>query len=149
MSASIYAVVLTWALLSTAPALQSPAATSPQQPTPGGSVVSLIGCIERLPAAEAGRGTTGPLYKLIDVQPGSGTRMSLKAETQFLLVEAKSVTTPMDLGKFQNQRVEVTGTIVPAPPATVLPKPKPGERATEELPTFMLTSLKSVSTECK
>jgi len=148
MSAPISVFILTWTLLSTVPTGYQATATSAQQTTPEGPV-SLIGCVERLPAAQGAPATTTPTFKLIEVQPGAGTRMSIRVDAQFLLDTVKSAATPIDLGKFQNQRVEVTGTIAPAPPAKVNPQAKPGEAAAAALPTFTLTSLKVISTECK
>ena len=148
MTAPIYVVVLTWTLLSTAPLLQQAPATSEQQATSGAGPVSLIGCVERLPAVQGAPASAPATFKLIEVQPGAGTRMTMKVDAQFLLENAKSLATPIELGKFQNQRVEVTGTIAPASPTVVNPQTKPGEAATS-LPTLTLTSLKVVSTECK
>ena len=141
--------VLTLALLFTSSVSQQSATTNPQATTPGAGVVTLIGCVERSPVPPGTQGSTPVTYKLIDVQPGPGTRMGLQTGSQFLLASAKSLTTPIDLVKFQNQRVELTGTVSPAPPATVNPVTKPGEKIAEPLPTFTITSLKSVSTECK
>ena len=135
-------------LLATGPLTQQPPAVSPQQTAAKATVVSLIGCVERVTATPPAPGTPqpapqGPAYKLIDVQPGAGSALSLKVDSQFLLTVSTSLTTPIDLGKFQNQRVEVTGTISPA---TTRPA---GQATTEPLPTFTTTSLKVVSTECK
>ena len=142
-------------LLANGALAQQPSMTNPQQTASKAAVVSLIGCVERV-AATPGRGTTPPApqgsaYKLIDVQPGTGTTANLKADSQFLLTVSTSLTTPIDLGKFQNQWVEVTGTISPAapkvnPPATT---PPTRETAPASLPTFTATALKVVSTECK
>ncbi len=52
-------------------------------------------------------------------------------------------------GRFQNQRVEVTGSISAAP-AAAPPSPARGQRAQTPLPsTFTVTALKVLSTECK
>ena len=146
MSALLNVSIFALTLLSIAPPLQRPAAASAAQ-TPTGAV-SLIGCVERVPAAQGAPATAQPTFKLIEVQPGPGTTMSMKVDTQFLLAAGKPSATPIDLGKFQNQRVEVTGTIAPAPPAKANPQTKPGD-TTAPLPTLTLTSLKLVSTECK
>ena len=144
------------ALLAIGPLAHQAPETSPQQ-TPSKAAVSLIGCVERVMATPPVRGTTqpapqGPAYKLIDVQPGKGTVSNLKADSQFLLTVSTSLTTPIDLGKFQNQWVEVTGTISPVPPAKVNPQAtaRPtGPSAAAPLPTFATTAVKVISTECK
>ena len=151
--------VVAAALLASGPLAQQPT-TSPQQTPSKPAVVSLIGCVERVAPAPPARGTTQPapqgtVYKLIDVQPGTGTTANLKPDSQFLLTVATSLATPIDLGKFQNQWVEVTGTISPAPPTPAKVNPpattgRPtGEAATAPLPTFATTAVKVVSTECK
>ena len=145
------------ALLAAGLRAQQPSTPSAQQASGKPGVVSLIGCVDRVPATSAGRGTTTPVpqtpaYRLIDVQPGTGTATTLKPNSQFLLAVATSVTTPIDLGKFQNQGVEVTGTMTPAPPAKVAAQPTvrpPAESATAQLPTLTTTAVKVVSTECK
>ena len=148
MSAPISVFILTWTLLSTVPAGHQAATTNAQQTTPTGTV-SLIGCVERVPAAQGAPPSAAITFKLIDVQPGAGTRMPIKADAQFLLSPSKSLAQPIDLGKFQNQRVEVTGTVAPVPPAVVSPQTKPGAAVPAPSPTLTLTSLKVVSTECK
>ena len=142
-------------LLATQPMPQQAATTNPQITAQSGAVVSLVGCVEQMTAPTAARATTQPApqrpaFKLIDAQPGASTRTTLKAESQFLLAVATSLSTPIDLAKFQNQWVEVTGTITPVPSATENP-PVAARPAGEtvQLPTFTLTSLKVVSTECK
>ena len=155
LKTSLTAVVAA-GLLATGPLAQQPTTTSPKQTPPKPAVVSLIGCVERVPTPPV-RGTTQPApqgtaYKLVDVQPGTGTAANLKADSQFLLTVATSLKPPIDLGKFQNQWVEVTGTISPAPPPKVNPPattPPTGEAATAPLPTFTTTAVKVVSTECK
>ena len=110
-----------------------------------------------MPATPSVRGTTAPMpqtpaYRLIDVQPGTGTATTLKPNSQFLLTVSASVATPIDFGKFQNQWVEVTGTMTPVPPAPANRQANPppaGQTATAPLPTFTTTALKVVSTECK
>jgi hypothetical protein len=140
------AFVIGWMLFSTAGFAQQ--AGLPQSDAPSG-MVSLIGCVERLPATPSSRGNASPAYKLIDVQPGAGTRMQLKPDAQFLLSPSKTMTAPVDLGKLQNQRVEISGTIAAAPAAAPVPPSKPGEKPAEPLPTLLMATVKSVSTECK
>ena len=143
------------AVLATGLLAQQASTTSPQQTPSKPAVVSLIGCVERVAATAPTRGTTppatqAPAYRLIDVQPGTGTVANLKPNSQFLLAVAPSVSTPIDLGKLQNQWVEVTGTISPVPSATVTPQataPPTGQAA--PLPTFTTTAVKVISTECK
>lgn len=139
------AIVISWTLFSMAGFAQQ--AALPQSDAPSG-VVSLIGCVERLPATPSARGNA-PAYKLIDVQPGAGTRMPLKPDAQFLLSPSKTMTSPVDLDKLQNQRVEISGTITAAPAATPVPPSKPGDKPVEPLPTLLMTTVKTVSTECK
>ena len=136
---------------------QQPSTPTTQQTPSKPAVVSLIGCVDRVPAAPPVSGTTpaqpqAPAYRLIDVQPGTGTSANLKPNSEFLLTVSTSPTTPIDLGKFQNQWVEVTGTISPAPPAKVnapaATRPT-GGTATAPLPTLATTAVKVVSTECK
>ena len=153
LKTSLTAVVA--ALLATGPVAQQPSPTSPQQTASKAPVVSLIGCVERVAATPPVRGISqpapqAPAYKLIDVQPGTGPTADLRADSQFLLTVSTPLTTPIDFGKFQNQRVEVTGTISLVPSATV--NPPPTARPTVEttpLPTFATTAVKVVSTECK
>ena len=140
------------ALLATGALAQQRPATSPQQ-TSKPAVVSLIGCVERVTAMPSARGTTQPTptvpaYKLIDVQPGAGSTLTMKPDSEFLLTVSTSLTTPLELGKFQNQRVEATGMISPQPPETVTTRPA-GQNPAAALQTFTTTSVKVVSTECK
>jgi hypothetical protein len=147
--------VVAAALLGTGLLAQQPTPASPQQTASKAAVVSLIGCVARATATSPARGTTQPspqgtAYKLVDVQPGTGTALNIKTDSNFLLTVSTSVTTPIDLGKLLNQWVEVTGTITPVPPVTVGPQatPRPtGETA--PLPTLAATAVKVVSTECK
>ena len=135
---------------------QQPSTANPQETASKPAVVSLIGCVERVTATPPARGTTPPApqvatYKLIDVQPGAGTTATLKPGSQFLLTVATAPATPIDFGKFQNQWVEVTGTISPVPPAKGNPQatPRPAGDAAAALPTLATTAVKVVSTECK
>jgi hypothetical protein len=151
-----FTTVVAAVLLATGPLAQQPSPASPHQTPSQAAVVSLIGCVERVTAPPV-RGTTqpapqGPAYKLIDVQPGTGTVANLKADSQFLLTVSTTLKTPIDLGKFQNQWVEVTGTISPAPPPKVNPPattPPTREAAAVPLSTLTTTALKVISTECK
>lgn len=147
-SLTYIAAIVVAGLLASEPARQQPSAAAPQQTASTTGVVSLIGCVERVPAGPAAPGTTAPAYKLIDIQPGAGTRMVLKPDTQVILTPAKSLATSIELGKFVNQWVEVSGTLAPAPTVTPAPPPKPGATP-GPLSTLMMTSLKVVSTECK
>lgn len=154
---TLLTAVVAAALLAPGPLPQQSSTPSPQQTASKPAVVSLIGCVERVMPAQPARGTTQPApqataYKLIDVQPGTGTSANLKPGSEFLLTVATSLTTPIDFGKFQNQWVEVTGTISPAPPPKVNPpgttRPA-GEASPAPLPTLTTTAVKVVSTECK
>ena len=110
--------------------------------------VTLVGCVERVepPAAPAGK-TAAPAYKLIDIQPGTGqqTQKPLTPETQYLLEAPAGI----KLSDFQNQRIEVTGTL------TANPRPADSAQrgAARGAPTLATTlnvkSAKVVSTECK
>jgi hypothetical protein len=150
-------VVVAGALLAAGPVAQQSSTPGPQQTASKPAVVSLIGCVERVPPAQPARGTAQPTpqpsaYKLIDVQPGTGTSANLKPGSEFLLTLATSLATPIDLGKLQNQWVEVTGTISPAPPPKVNPPgttPPAGAASPTPLPTLTTTAVKVVSTECK
>ena len=147
--------VVAAALFGTGLLAQQAATASPQQTASKPALVSLVGCVERAPAAEPARGTTpptsqAPAYRLIDVQPGTGTTANLRPNSQFLLTVSPSLPTPIDLAKLQNQWVEVTGTIGPVPSATVSPQatPRPAGQAAP-LQTFTATAVKVISTECK
>lgn len=142
-------------LLATGPFAQQTPTTSSPQTASKPAVVSLIGCVARATTTPPARGTAQPApegtaYKLVDVQPGTGTATNLKTDSNFLLTVSTSPATPIDLGKFLNQWVEVTGTITPVPAAKVNPPatPQPTREAVP-LPTFTATALKLVSTECK
>ena len=150
-------VVVAAALLAPAPLAQQSSIPSQPQTASKAAAVSLIGCVERVTPAQPARGTAQPTpqasaYKLIDVQPGTGTSANLKPGSEFLLTVATSLATPIDFGKFQNQWVEVTGTISPAPPPQVNPpgSTRPaGGASPAPLATLTTTALKVVSTECK
>ena len=110
--------------------------------------VTLIGCVERIepPAASTGK-PSAPAYKLIDIQPGSGQSLQkpVSPETQYLLEAPAAI----KLSDFQNQRIEVTGTLTATPrPAD---SPQRGEARGAIMPTSTLSvkSAKVVSTECK
>ena len=51
--------------------------------------------------------------------------------------------------RVNDQWVEVSGTLAPAPTVTATSQAKPGATATGPLSTLMMTSLKVVATECK
>lgn len=156
LKTSLTAVVAA-ALLAPGLLAQQPSTPSPQQTPAKPAVVSLIGCVDRVPVTPPVRGTApptsqAPAYRLIDVQPATGTAATLKPNSQFLLAVSTSLTTPIDLGKFQNQWVEVTGTISTVPSVTANPQttPRPtGDAAAAPLATFTTTGVKVISTECK
>jgi hypothetical protein len=146
-----------------------PPARGEQNPPPPAPVVALIGCVERIapPATPAGSKApaVAPAYKLIDVQPGGGSPVVSRSGTppptpppakqppmvvdkEYLLAVHESV----KLSDYQNQRVEVTGTLsaipdaAPAQPARGEPQTPP---ATPKLSILKVDSIKVVSTECK
>ncbi len=155
LKTTLTALVATGLLASGPFAQQQPPTTSPPQTTSKPGVVSLIGCVARATTTPPARGTSQPAtqgtaYKLIDVQPGTGTAINLKTDSNFLLTVSASPATPIDLGKFLNQWVEVTGTISPGPSAKAGPQATPQPtREAAPLQTFTATALKVVSTECK
>jgi len=121
-----------------------------QTPRPvAAPIVALIGCVERvMPTAPAGNPATPappPVYKIMDVQPGSAPgQKPMTLAREYRIVGPESIT----FSKFQNQWVEVTGSITaapagPPPPATGQGTPAP------QLSTFTVTALKVVSTECR
>jgi hypothetical protein len=108
--------------------------------------VTIAGCVERSVLPGARRGAP-PAYKLIDTQPGPTPTPAGKPvktphalEPQYWLQAPASI----DLGKFQNQRVEATGTI--SPPAAPLPPDAPKDTPRS---TLVLTTLRMISEECK
>lgn len=121
-----------------------------QTPTPTPAPVTIAGCVERTmtPGSKPG---SAPQFRLIDTAPatpapppgGRGTtaKPPIPIERQYLLTAVASI----DLGKFQNQRVEVLGTVAPAPVAT------PPATAAADAPRFVLAAMqvKMVSNECK
>ena len=122
-------------------------------PTPRATpaAVVLIGCVERvMPASPTGTSAAAaapPTYKIMDVQPGTGAgQKPMTPAAEYLLAGPESI----PFSKYQNQWVEVTGTITAAAPAPAQSargqKPAP---APPPLPTFTVTALKVVSTECK
>ena len=113
--------------------------------------VVLIGCVERvMPTGQTGTSAAPaapPAYKIMDVQPGTGAgQKPMTPAAEYLLAGPESI----PFSKYQNQWVEVMGTITAAPPT---PTPAPSARgqkpARPPLPTFTVTALKVVSTECK
>jgi hypothetical protein len=119
------------------------------QPTRGeqGPVFALIGCIERVvppaPAAGPKPAASAPTFKLTDVQPSSTVPQKPKVyEKEYLVTGPES----MAFSKFQNQWVEVTGTIAPPKP----PPPAGGDKpAAPPLGTVHVATIKLMSTECK
>jgi hypothetical protein len=125
--------------------VQSP---TPQRATP--TVVSFIGCVERVMPAPRRASEPAPpqqaaTFKLIDVQPDTGTQKVIESGAEYALVGSATI----DIGKFQNQWVEVTGTVMAPRPATATTPPAGQKTPPSPLPTFSVASLKVVSTECK
>ena len=125
-------------------------AQSPTTQTATPAVISLIGCVERVMptprrASDPAPPQQTPMFKLIDVQPGTGTQKAIASGTEFALTVAPTI----EIGKFQNQWVEVTGSMAPARPATATPQPTGQKTPPTPLPAFNVTALKVVSTECK
>lgn len=123
-----------------------------QTPTPQSTPapITIAGCVERAmtPGSKAG---ADPQFRLIDTAPaapaptpagrGTATRPPTAIERQYLLTALPSI----DLAKFQNQRVEIIGTVKPAP------APTPPATMPADAPKFVLAvmQLKMVSNECK
>ena len=120
---------------------QKPTPQATQTPAP----ITIAGCVERMmvPGSKPG---AEPHFRLIETAPATpapppGKKPPVAIERQYLLTAVPSI----DLGKFQNQRVEVIGTVKPAPqptpPATVPPDaPKS---------VFSVMQIKMISNECK
>ena len=155
-------------ILAAGAAVQEPqsakqAATGPQ--------VAIIGCVDRIapaltgdpasptppPARQAVAAPATPAYKLIDAQPGGGSPV-VDASGRVIsapTAKAPEVTDPqywltgpatIDFARYQNQRVEVVGTLAaPATTPTVQTTPPP------DAPKSVLAaiSVRVVSTECK
>lgn len=141
-------------VLATVGSVATTFAQQPGQATSGeqGPVFALIGCVERVvpptpatgakPAAPA---ASTPTYKLTDVQPSSTVPQKPKVyEKEYLVVGPESIA----FSKFQNQWVEVTGTIKPANVKS--PSPAGGEKpAAPPLGIVTVATIKLISTECK
>jgi len=139
-------IVVTFAAAGVAGAMTPRDVASAQTPTPTSApVVALIGCVERMTPATPPANPAAPVvpaFKIMDVQPGAGQKPARLA-TEYLIVGPESI----PFAKYQNQWVEVTGSIS----ATPNPSPTPAGRgqAPAPLATFTVTALKVVSTECK
>ena len=110
-------------------------------------LMALIGCVERVmpPAPPPGAPATPaatPVYKLIDVQPGSSVQQKpMTLAPEYLVAGPESIA----FSKYQNQWVEVTGRMFAAAVST-----PPAARGAKPLPaTFTVQSIKVISTECK
>jgi hypothetical protein len=140
----ITVVALASALVAGAAAsAQTPRATATPAP-----VVVLIGCVELMTPVTPTNPATRvvPTYKIMDVQPGGTGQKPMTLAAEYHIVGPDSIV----FGKFENQRVEVTGSITAAPAQAPTPPPGRGQRAQTPLPsTFTVTALKVVSTECK
>jgi len=87
-----------------------------------------------------------PTYKIMDVQPGGTGQKPMTLAAEYHIVGPDSIA----FAKFENQRVELTGSISAAPAQTPAQPPARGQRAQAPLlSTFTVTALKVVSTECK
>jgi hypothetical protein len=120
---------------------------SPQGEQAAAPTVTLVGCVERVepPAPPAGT-TASPAYKLIDIQPGSGQRTEkLTPDTQYLLEAPAGI----KLSDFQNQRIEVTGTLTANPRPADSAQRGAARGAQTPTTTLNVKSAKVVSTECK
>jgi len=116
-----------------------------QTPRPSAApVLVLIGCVERMPPATPATNPTAPVvptFKIMDVQAGGTGQKPATLAPEYLVVGPETI----QFSKFQNQWVEVTGSITAAPAA---PTPARGQRGAA-LSTFTVTALKVVATECK
>ena len=125
--------------------------TPPQTGQAKAQVITLVGCVDRVlpsnPTTTPPAKPPAPTFKLTGVQPGTGTTLSATMiEKEYLIVGPET----LPFSKYHNQWVEVTGTIVPVtPPATPPPAGQMKPAAMILLPTFNVTELKVVSTECK
>jgi hypothetical protein len=122
-------------------AQESPAGQTAQDKT--APAVALIGCVERVLPVTPPPGTTAPAYKLTDVQPSSAVAQKPKVYAkEYFVVGPESIA----FSKYQNQWVEITGTIT-APPRSV---PATGEKpATPALSTVTVATIKVITNECK
>ena len=141
-------------------AAQNPPQTTTPQTATAQKPVAIIGCVERaLPAAGEPTETAQPArtYKLIDTQPGGGSPVMDRTGRVVSTppAEAPPVVDPqywlagpttIDFAKYQNQRVEIIGTLSPA--QTVVSQPAtPPQDAPKSVLT--VTNVRVVSTECK
>ena len=157
------ATSLTGALAAIPVAAQNAPQTADPQATTG-TPVAIIGCVERTlatPPDAVSRTTASstaqpaPAYKLIDAQPGGGSpvqdptgRVSAPAvkgpattEPQYWLAGPATI----EFVKYQNQRVEVIGTLSPvAKTATAEPTPPDAPKTV-----LTATNVRVLSTECK
>jgi hypothetical protein len=165
-------LALTFAAGTTAFAAQQPQTMPQTTPKPAPAAVTLIGCVERAAAdPTSGRQTQAALpaaYKLIDAQAGGSSpvvdvrggratppppppstppRPTMVVEHQYWMTAPASI----DLSKYQNQRVEVIGTIGSVGQLGGRGKDATGQPVAGTQPMSMLTitSLKVLSTECK
>jgi hypothetical protein len=158
-------LAFTFAAGTTAVAAQQP----PSTPKPATPAVTLIGCVDRATTdPTAGRQTQAALpatYKLIDAQAGGSSpvvdarggratpppppppKPTMVVEHQYWMTAPASI----DLSKYQNQRVEVIGTIGSVGQLGGRGKDATGQPVAGTQPMSMLTitSLKVLSTECK
>jgi hypothetical protein len=138
MMAMVVAACLICGAGRTAAQTQTPQAT----PTP----ITIQGCVERV-MPQGTKPAGPPQYKLIETAPATPTprgtppKPPVALESQYWLTAPASI----DLGKFQNQRVEVMGTISPSP------APKPPATVPPDAPksVFAALQVKMVSNECK
>jgi hypothetical protein len=146
MSLTVAAVAAATTLLAAQNGAPQSKPAASQQTAQQTAPVTIAGCVERsvLPGARTG---APPAYKLIDTQPGPAptpagkpVKTPLALEPQYWLQAPASI----DLGKFQNQRVEVTGTI--STPVAALPPDAPKDTPKS---TLVLTTLRMISEECK
>ena len=135
-----------------------------------GPRVAIIGCVDRVapavtgdpvsttpPTARQSAAAATPAYKLIDTQPGGGSPV-IDASGRVIsapTAKAPEVTDPqywltgpatIDFAKYQNQRVEIVGTLgAPTGAPTVQTTPP------ADAPKSVLTaiSVRVISTECK
>jgi len=134
-----------------ASAVVAGAAVSAQTPRPTPTpapVVVLIGCVELMTPVTPTNPATPAVatYKIVDVQPGGAGQKPMTLAAEYHIVGPDSIA----FARYQNQRVELTGSISAAPAQAPAPPPGRGQRTQTPLPsTFMVTALKVVSTECK
>jgi hypothetical protein len=145
------------------PPTASPQAATAQKP------VAIIGCVERALPVPDDPSRTGPpvgappstparAYKLIDTQPGGGSPVTDRAGRVISTppAEAPAVVDPqywlagpatMDFATYQNQRVEIIGTLSPADGPAAVGAQAPPQDAPKS--TLTAASVRVISTECK